>query len=217
MFRRHLGFALIVASAWTNTNRCVLAQATPPANSKATVTFALFPLGLHAHLPVEVEGLVLDDDPVQFDEPLSLPANWPAHLRLRLRNVSAKPITYVMFNFSFPESGPGNDPPYPFGNQIHLGNLIPAKVTNQRGEWVTRKQVSPLTWLPDTEITLPLMELTDTLAAAEHVHQPISRVEVNSFNAQFNDVSRYNGSEYYHCQQDGSHCVEASFRDFVQR
>jgi hypothetical protein len=215
MFRRYFGFVLLVACGWTDLN-CAVGQATPAANSDAAVTFALWPHGQPSHSPVEVEGLVLDGKALNFDEPLTLPSGWPAHLSVRLRNVSTESITYIRVNLSFPESGAANTPPYAFGYQVHLGNLIPAQALNQRSELVTRQQVVPLTWLPNAEVTIPLLEVATTLAAAERLHQPITRVEVAGIVVQFKDVSTWNGS-YFHCQQDGSHCVKASDDEFTRR
>jgi hypothetical protein len=214
MFRRLFGLALIVASGWTDLDRCAAAQTTPAANSNAAVTFALFPLGRPAHLPIEIEGLVLDGKLLNFDEPLLLPPDWPAHLSIRLRNVSSQPITYIMLDLSFPESGAANRPPY--GAQVHLGNLIPARTRNQFGDQVTRQQVDPLTWLQKDEVTISLRTISGTLAAAERLHQPISRILVSGPIVQFQNVSLWNTS-YYHCEPDGSHCVNASYEEFLPR
>lgn len=214
MFRRLFGLALIVACGWTDLNRCVVAQATPAANSNGALTFALYPLGLPAHSPVELEGLVLDGKFLNFNEPLPLPSDWPAHLSIRLRNISSQPITYIMLNLSFPQSGAANTPP--FGYQAHLGILIPAQARNQFGEQVTRHQVDPLVLLPNTEVTIPLLTISDTLAAAQRLHQPISRVSVFPPRVQFQDVSLWDGS-YHRCEPDGSHCVDASYDGFLPR
>ena len=211
MFRRLFGFALILAFGSTGLNRCAKAQVAPASNSNAALTFVRYPLGRPAHTPIEIEELVLDGKALNFNEPLSLPPGWPAHLGIRLRNISSQPITYVMLHLSFPESGTANTPPY--GDQVHLGNFIPAQAKNQFGKRVIRPQIDPLLWLPNDEVTIPLA-IAGTFAAAERLHQPISRILVFPSIVQFHDVSQWNG-EYYHCEPDGSHCINASYSEFL--
>ena len=143
MLRRLFGPAFVAVLIWTNGHRCAAAQAIPSANSNAATTFALSPLVQPSHEPVEIEGLVLDGRLLHLGEPLPLPPDWPAHLSIRLRNVSSRPITYVLLDFNFPESGTASTSP--FGYQVHLGNLIPAQAKNQLGEMVTREQFAPPT------------------------------------------------------------------------
>lgn len=209
MLCRFVGNTLIVACAWTGLCGSLVGQS-PSADS--SITFTHSPGVQLSHEPVKLEGLVWDGRPLPLESSLRLSADWPSHLSIRLRNVSLRPITYIMLNLSFPESETTSTPP--FGHQVHLGNLVPVRAKTRSGELVNREQLTSLDWLPGTEVTIPLLTISDTLAAADRVHKPITRIVVYPPRVQFQDVSLWDGS-YHHCQSDGSHCVDASYSDFL--
>lgn len=214
MFKRYLRAMLLPIVLGSPFGQALTQVVSVPVSMNA-VTFALWPLGHPSHPPIAFDGLVLNGKNLGFDQPLLLPTDWPAQLSIRLRNVSMKPITYVRLMLSFPETAPGNTPPYPFGVQVHLGNQVPVHGVNRKGESFTRQQVTPLIWEPNAEVEIPLTEVAGTLATAERLHETITRIEVTVFGLQFQDLSMWNG-EYWSCQQDGSHCVAARFSDYVQ-